>query len=363
MIRALVILLALTAGFTLALVLRLREPERVYASRLENVMGAPLEIRVAADSPSAARRADAAARAAIGRDTKILSLRDPGSEVSRWLRSSSVVTKISPELSEVLGSFDDWRTRTQGAVEPASGPVRSLWQHAAEQNRVPTRRELQSALVQIHQRHWILDRSTSTATHTSDVPLILGSFSKGYVFDRAARAALAEPGVSGVMLSAGGHVIVRGTWTQPVAVPGDAGDDSAEAPTLVVGNAAIAIKSGGRRGFDVAGRHYSQIDPRNGQPAGDVLRVAVISANPITADALATAFSVLTPAESVARAATVPVVQFSITLTGGRRIDSPGWRAFEMRPREAPPRDGDAPDAVLAARSLSPEGRLFERYL
>ena len=154
---------------------------------------------------------------------------------------------------------------------------------------------------------------------------------------------------------------MRGTWTQwpSRATPAT----TAPSATLVVGNAAIAIKSSGRRGFDVAGRHYSQIDPRNGQPAGDVLRVAVISANPITADALATAFSVLTPAESVALAATVPDVQFSITLTGGRRIDSPGWRAFEMRPREATPRDGDAPDAVLAARSLSPEGRLFERYL
>jgi thiamine biosynthesis lipoprotein ApbE len=362
--RALVIVTALITGFALALVLRLRAPDAVYASHVENVMGAPLDIRIDARSPEAARQADAAARAQIVRDARILSLRDPASEVSRWLQSSAVATKISPELSDVLAQFEDWRARTQGAVDPAVGTVRGVWQRAASRNRMPTRRELQAALNQIRQRHWILDRSASIATHTSGVPLVLGSFTKGYVFDRAARAALAVPGVNGVMLAAGGRAVVRGTWTQSVTLPGGDRPDAAEGTALAVTDAAVAIRSADRPGFDIAGRHYSpRIDPRSGQPAAEVQRVAVISTNPITADALATAFCVLAPSESLALAATVPGVEFSITLESGRRIDSAGWHAFEMHSR-ATTSDGPAADPVVAdARSTQAGGWLLERYL
>jgi thiamine biosynthesis lipoprotein len=227
--------------------------------------------------------------------------------------------------------------------------VRGVWQRAASRNRMPTRRELQAALNQIRQRHWILDRSASIATHTSGVPLVLGSFTKGYVFDRAARAALAVPGVNGVMLAAGGRAVVRGTWTQSVTLPGGDRPDAAEGTALAV---------------TIAGRHYSpRIDPRSGQPAAEVQRVAVISTNPITADALATAFCVLAPSESLALAATVPGVEFSITLESGRRIDSAGWHAFEMHSR-ATTSDGPAADPVVAdARSTQAGGWLLERYL
>jgi thiamine biosynthesis lipoprotein len=358
--RALIILAALATGFALALALRLREPHVVYASRVDDVMGAPLDIRIEAASASAARQADAAVRAQIARDTKILSSRDPGSEVSRWLRSSSVATKISPELTDVLASFDEWRARTQGAVDPAVAAVRSVWQRAAEQNRLPTRRELRAALEQVRQRHWVLDRTASIATRTSDVPLILGSLAKGYVFDRAARAAIAVPGVTGIMLSAGGRAVVRGTWTQTVPVSGDRADAGG---ARAVSDAVVAIRASDRRGFDIAGRHYSpRIDPRSGQPASQVQRVAVISSNPMTADALASAFCVLDPAQSLALAASVPGVEFSITLEGGQRIDSSGWHTFELRPRPAP-RAGQTPESTLAAARSMAEGWLLERYL
>lgn len=358
MTRALIILTALVTGFALAQLLPLRQPPRVYVSRIADAMGAPLEVRIEAESPARAREAELALRAEIDRDGRLLSRRDPGSEVNRWLRSSAVVTKISPELSDVLASFDDWRTRTQGAVDPAVAAARGLWQRAAERNRIPTRHELRTALAQIRQTHWVLDRATSTATHTSDVPLGLGSLAKAYVFDRAARAGLSVSGVSGVLLSAGNRTLVRGTWTQTVPVA--EGDANAEAE-LAISDAAVVVRFADRRGFDIGGRHYSpQIDPRSGEPVSQAVRVAVIAANPVTADAMATAFCILTPSESMALAASMPGVEFSITLAGGRRIDSPGWRAFDSGPREIP---GTASETVLAAAHSLTAAWLLERYL
>jgi hypothetical protein len=61
-----------------------------------------------------------------------------------------------------------------------------------------------------------------------------------------------------------------------------------------------------------------------------VLSATVLSSNAIEAGALATAFCVLTPAESAALARSRPGVEFS---EGGRRVESPGWR----RPQRALP--------------------------
>ena len=122
----------------------------------------------------------------------------------------------------------------------------------------------------MHQRHWLVDPGGPTATHTSDVPLVLNSFTKSYIVDRAARRALALRGVSGVLINAGGDVVVRGDWTQTVGVadPVANADNAAPLGVLAVHDAVVATSGGYKRGFDIAGRHYSHvIDPRT-RPAG-----------------------------------------------------------------------------------------------
>jgi thiamine biosynthesis lipoprotein ApbE len=348
---------ALVAGIAvgwLGYTLWSRSGHNVYTSHFENVMGTSLDIKVGSNSDPAAQQAEQAVLNEIARLSKILSGYDPESEFSQWMRSSAVSIKASPELVEVLSAFDEWRGRTNGALDPSAEAFSALWRRAARDNRLPAAAELQTALARVRQRHWIVDRVSSTATHTSDVPLLLNSFTKSYIVDRAARHALSVRGVTGVLINAGGDVIVRGNWTETIGVadPVANADNAAPAAVLAVHDAVVATSGGYKRGFDIAGRHYSHvIDPRTGQPAGRVLSATVVSSNAIAAGALATAFCVLTPAESAALARTVPGVEFALSLDDGKRIESQGWRSLEARPRSHPSFNGAVETLYAAEQS------------
>jgi thiamine biosynthesis lipoprotein ApbE len=302
--------------------------QRVAISHFEDVMGTSLEVRIQSRG-DAAEPGEQAVLGEIARLSKILSGYDPDSEFSRWMHSTATPTRLSPELIEVLAAFDEWRGRTGGALDPSVEAVSAVWSGAARAGRTPTAAELDAAVARIRQRHWIVDRSSSSAIHVSDAPLRLNSFTKSYIIDRAARRALDVPGVGGVLINAGGDVVVRGAWQQTIGVadPVANADNAPPQALLAVRDAVVATSGGYKRGFDIGGRHYSHvIDPRTGQPTGHVLSATVVSADAIHAGALATAFCVLAPADSVALARTLSGVEFSLSLEGGRRVESSGWR-------------------------------------
>jgi FAD:protein FMN transferase len=313
--------------------------DQVYVSHFDGVMGTSLDIRVRAQSDQAGQQAEQAILNEIGRESKILSSYDPASEFSRWMRAPGVATPASPELIEILGAFDEWRSRTAGALDPAAEIITQAWQVAANQRRLPTDSELQTAVADVQQLHWVVNRPASTVTRTSDAPLRLNSFTKSYIVDRAARRALSVRGVSGVLLNAGGDIVIRGDWTQTIGIadPVANADNAAPLGVLSVHDAVVATSGGGKRGFEIGGRHYSHVvDPRSGQPSEDVASATVVSGNAIEAGALATAFCVLTPAESAALARSRPGVAYSLILADGRRVESPGWRALDTRSRPRP---------------------------
>lgn len=92
---------------------------RLFVSHFENVLGTSMELKVMAGSAKDASMAEAAAAREITRLQKILSGYDVGSEFSRWLKTSNEAVRISPELFEVLGLFDQWRITTGGALDGA----------------------------------------------------------------------------------------------------------------------------------------------------------------------------------------------------------------------------------------------------
>lgn len=302
-------------------------------------MGTSLDIRIQAATDAAGTVAEGALLGEIARLTTVLSGYDRDSEFSRWMSSSAVPAKVSPELMEVLTAFDEWRARTAGALDPSAEAVTAVWTAAAREYRLPRPADLELAVARIRQRHWIVDTRSATVTHTSDTPLVLHSFTKSYVVDRAAARAVAVPGVSGVLINAGGDVVVRGNWTQSVGVadPLANADNATPMATLVVRDRVVATSGSYKRGFDIQGHHYSHVvDPRTGRPAGHVASATVVSADAVGAGALATAFCVLSPDESVALGRSRPGVDFAIVLASGRRIESAGWRALTTDAAEPP---------------------------
>lgn len=326
-------ILLLIAG--LAEVLGARPSPRLYVYHYENVLGTSLELKIVATSADQAAKAEETVLAEIDRESHILSSWDPGSEFSRWFRTVDEPVKVSSELFEVFDLFDHWRVVTGGALDASAETITRVWKRAAAQNRVPIPAELTDAVASVRRVHWRLDAVLGTATHTSDTPLALNSFVKSYIAGRAADAALAASRAEGLVVNIGGDLVVRGDWSERVDIadPKSDAENSEAVAQLAIRNRAVATSGDYRRGVEIGGRHYSHIvDPRTGLPADQIISSTVVAESPATAGALATAMSVLTPAESERLAATLPGVEYLLITRNGEKIASSGWSALETSP-------------------------------
>ncbi len=307
--------------------------QTTYVFHHENVMGTSLELKFVAISPEQAQVAEQAALDQIDHDSKILSTYDPNSEVSRWLKTSGKAITVSPELFEVLSMFDQWRQRTDGALNASSEVVSQVWKNAERAQRLPIPAELAAAVASAKLLHWKLDGSLHTATHLTDVPVRLNSFAKSYIVNRAAENAMAVAHVAGVVVNVGGDMVVRGTMTETIEVANPRSDSENSAPLarLAVSGMAVATSGSYRRGFDIGGKHYSHIiDPRTGQTADQIVSATVVTENAGDSGALATSFSILKIEESQRLASSMKNVEYLLIAQDGKRIQSPGWQRLEL---------------------------------
>ncbi len=311
---------------------------QVFTSHFENVLGTSLDLKVEASSRGQANRAEAAVLHEIGRQSRILSSWSPDSEFSRWSRTHNQPVPVSPELREVLGMYDQWRDRTAGALDASAGSVIGVWKQAERGGRPPSKEALNAAVTTAAARQWTIDPEHGTATHIGNATLVLASFTKSYIIEQAAGAALRE-GAHSVVVNVGGDIAVRGSLTEPVDVadPRDDAENAVPISQILLQDRAIATSGDYRRGFTVGGRHYSHIvDPRTGIPVENIISSTVVAPRAADAGALATAFSILTPEESWKLAASMPGVAYLLVRSNGERIESKGWAALESRGAVAP---------------------------
>ena len=306
-------------------------PDRIFTFDYENVLGTSLELKVAAPSAAQAHKAETAVLSEIGSQSKVLSSWDADSEFSRWARTRGKAVPVSEDLFRILGMYDQWRARTNGALDASAGSIIRVWQNAAKANRLPTDAELAAAIAQTREKQWTLDSSAHTATHTGDATLVLASFTKSYIIDHAADAAM-RSGVHAVVVNIGGDLAVRGTLAEPVDIadPRSPEENADPISRIVVHNLAVATSGDYRRGVEIGGQHYSHIvDPRTGVPADNIISSTVVAPNPADAGALATAFSILQPEESEKLAASMPGVSYLLVKRNGQQFKSDNWGALE----------------------------------
>ncbi len=305
--------------------------DRIFYFSYDNVLGTSLDLKVVAPSIAQAHKAETAVLNEIGRESKILSSWDPDSEFSRWARTQDQAVPVSRDLFEVLGMYDQWRTRTNGALNPSAESVIKVWQAAARANRLPSDSDLSAAVATTRETQWTLNPSTQTATHTGNAALVLASFTKSYIIDHAADAAI-RTGVPSVVVNIGGDLAVRGSLAEPVDIadPRASQENADPISRIVVHDMAVATSGDYRRGVEIAGRHYSHIvDPRTGMPAENIISSTVVAPNPADAGALATAFSILAPEESAKLAASMPGVRYLLVRKNGQQVKSDNWGALE----------------------------------
>jgi FAD:protein FMN transferase len=306
---------------------------RTYLFQYENVLGTSMELKIVAVSEKQAGIAEKAALAEISRLSGILSSYDAKSEFSKWLASSNQEIVISKELFTVLHLFDSWRNKTDGALDASAEAAGKLWKEAAVKGQLPGQEELMHTVEEIKQTHWQLNAADQTATHLTKTPLRLNSFAKSYIIQSAADKAMAAANIQGILVNIGGDMVISGEMDVPVQISDPEADAENDAPIdqVLIHNRAVATSGNYRRGELIQGVWYSHIiDPRTGQPAGDVLSATVVAPSATDAGALATAFNVLKPAESITLAASFPGVDYLIITSNGERIESKGWKALEV---------------------------------
>ncbi len=301
---------------------------QLFVSHFENVLGTSMEIKIQTFTENQQSIAEKAVIKEINRLSKILSAYDATSEFSKWMYTYHQAVPVSKELFEVLDLYDQWRIRSNGALDASAQVISKLWQNAASIQQLPSSAEMMHAVSEVKKTDWQLNAVYHTATHLTNSPLVLNSFTKSYIIQHAADVAMQCENVQAVVVNIGGDIVVAGKRNETIQISNPKADAENDAPIdiLQIHNKAIATSGNYRRGERINGEWYSHIiDPRTGLTASEVISATVIANNATDAGALATALNILTPAESENLAATIPGSEYLIITKDGKRIKSIGW--------------------------------------
>ena len=276
------------------------EPTRFEFTRVR--MGVPFNITVYAPSEAVANSATDAAYRRIKELNDVFSDYDPRSEVSRLLRDAKPgePVKISHDLLTVLQRAEAISNASDGAFDVTVGPVVKLWRRSWRSKVKPTQAAIDEALSRVGFQYVSLDREASTATFAkSGMQLDFGAIAKGYACDEALKL-LREQGITSALVEAGGDMACgdappgKPGWT--IAIEALANEKEQHKRFVAVKNCGVATSGDAYQFIEFDGERYSHIvDPKTGFGLTHRSSVTVIAPDGTTADALASAASVLGP--------------------------------------------------------------------
>ena len=263
---------------------------------------------------------------------------------------------VSPELFAVLETALALSAETDGAFDITAAPLWEAWGFARREGALPSDAQLAEAQTRVGWRHVQLDREARTVRLLKPgMRLNLGSMGKGYALDRAAEK-LISLSVEHFLIHGGqSSLLARGTrGLAPPSAPAPRGGwivglRHPLRPDRRIGAVRLQDRALGTSGaqfqsFWHRGRRYGHIlDPRSGQPAQNVLSVTVAAPSGLLADALSTAFYVMTPDAVLEYCRTRP--ELSVVLV------CPAARAGGLEVRSCGFADGDLFLAESAAAS------------
>ena len=246
----------------------------------------------------------------LGKINSWMSTFDPTSEISRfnvWRQAEPF--EVSRNFAQVTGFALDIAEKSGGAFDPTVAPLVDLWGFGKKERdeTVPAAEDIAQARERTGFRRLSVVSDNSLKKDSAGVELDLSAIAKGYGVDRVADL-LIQRGYTRLLVDIGGEIVVKGTsardvpWRISVEAPKlDAGLGRDHYKVLSLDNSAVATSGDYRNYFKRKGKAYSHIlDPRTGWPVSNsVASVTVIAPNCMTADALATALTVLGPEEGM----------------------------------------------------------------
>ncbi len=277
-------------------------------------MGTVFRIEMYSDDNSQASKAAEAAFARAEELEQIMSDYRPDSELMRLSREGATAPfPVSSDLYDVLAKSLWVSELSRGVFDVSIGPLVDLWRGARKTGRLPDPAEIAQAKSLVDYHNIELDPARHAVfLKRAGMKLDLGAIGKGYAADQML-AVLQAQGIEHAMVVAGGEVVVgepppgKSGWK--VAV-GTADADAGGAPCTLLLRAAAVSTSGDEHQFlDLNGHRYSHvINPITGWALEGESSTTVMARDSTTADSLGTAFSLMSVADGIRVAESLPGV-------------------------------------------------------
>jgi len=238
-----------------------------------------------------------------------MSTYDPNSELSRWNAGGEDWCPVSEDTARVVAEALRISRLTDGAFDVTVGPLVRLWRFgpgaSPSDAAAPSAEQLAAAQSRVgYQRIDVEMNPPRVRRRIAGGSVDLSAIAKGFGVDRAAEV-LEAAGVQDYMVEIGGEVRARGVnpagspWKIAIETPRL--DARTVFRTVRLRDASLATSGDYRNYREIEGRRYCHlIDPRTGKPIEHPLAsVSVVHASCTTADAWATALSVLGPDQAM----------------------------------------------------------------
>jgi len=256
-------------------------------------MATVFEVVVAGSDEAYARQAATAAFAEIDRLEQDLSRYIDSSDVARinTLRAGQS-TQVGLDTLECIEIAVQVHSRTAGAFDVTIGPLLACWRTKDGEPRTPSKSELDAARARVGMQWLELDRENLTVRVLKDgMQVDLGGVGKGYALDKAAQV-LAEWSFESALIDGGESTALGigappGQDGWPVTV-GGSGYRAGPGFTVRLNSRAVSGSGVERKGHHI-------FDPRTGRPVTDKLAAWALAPTGALADALSTAFMVMSP--------------------------------------------------------------------
>ncbi|HWD13877.1 FAD:protein FMN transferase [Pseudochrobactrum sp. sp1633] len=267
-------------------------------------LGAPAKIILHHSDKKAAQALLRQVQGEIARLEDIFSLYRPDSELAVLNRSGALVSP-SPEMVDLLERCHGFWQQSGGVFDPTIQPLWTcLARHFSSDHPSPagpSEQELQKALALTGFDAVRFNKDRIVFTRP-EMAITLNGVAQGYITDRITQL-LSEHGVTNTLINLGEYRTLDnqpdGTlWQIGIA---DLETDQQPDQTLELSGNALATSGGAGFRFDPAGHFNHLLNPK-AKPDGDLSsnlyqRLTVVAPDATSADAWATAFSLMEPTE------------------------------------------------------------------
>lgn len=299
------------------------------AAQREGVLGTSFEMQVAGDGKRAQRAVDAALAEIARLEAQLSGWRDD-SALTAYNQGRLPTQRLPAAVADVLALCERWRRETQGAFSCRLGGLIAQWRRAGETQRMPERADLRR---QARLLTSLTPPSQGPLDPTAGLRFDVDGIAKGYILDRALeRARHAAPAAVGIRIDIGGDAVYWGQrargedWSVDVADPKRPLDNQPGIARLRLRSQAIASSGHHSRGHTIGRRSFSHIlDPSDGWPVSYAPGATVVAADAASADALATALTVMPIRDGIALADRIDGVAALVVSDAGIAFASARW--------------------------------------